>query len=215
MKILVLLWFFFVPWVWADDYAPITVWQTVPFIKGQDLCQFHDAYAHTGQATQRNLSGQLIEMLYAGAEPTQWVTLHVQITSGRTYNYQATGKPEKVMQAIATQWFTEFQHTQFPSKVKMGQRTLVLVGAPGVPISHTRSSASAQRACQSIQARLPTAEEYEFMASLGNSNQGIRTQGRVWALGADTVLAPDLPNPSPVRSEAEVRGSEIYYYCVR
>jgi hypothetical protein len=316
MKILVLLWFFFAPWVWADDYAPITVWQTVPFIKGQDLCQFHDAYAHTGQATQRNLSGQLMEMLYAGAEPTQlvalldaldrhtqqnraragagkgmdvllegslkasldarytrlqprtrnitffnpaplytlarelreqkrqgyldasmlgplnamaWgsysyapgckgdlvVTLHVQITSGRTYNYQATGKPEKVMQAIATQWFTEFQHTQFPSKVKMGQRTLVLVGAPGVPISYTRSSASAQRACQSIQARLPTAEEYEFMASLGNWNQGIRTQGRVWALGADTVLAPDLPNPSPVRSEAEVRGSEIYYYCVR
>jgi hypothetical protein len=316
VKFFALLLLLLTSWVRADHYTPITLWQTIPFIKGQDLCQFHDAYARSGQDTQKNLSSQLIQLLHAGAEPTQlvelldaldrhtqqnrarakagkgmdvllegslkasldarytklqprtrniaffnpaplyalarelreqkrqgyldasmlgplnamaWgtysfapgckgdlvVTLHIQVTSGRTYNYQAVGKPEKVMQAIATQLFAEFQHTQFPSKVKIGQRTLELVGAPGMPISHTSSSAAAQRTCQSIQTRLPSAEEYEFMASLGDWNQGIRIKGRVWALANDLVFAPDLPNPSPIRSEAEVRGSEIYYYCVR
>jgi hypothetical protein len=302
--------------VWADHYSPITVWQTVPFIKGQDLCQFQDAYGSTGQENQKNLSGQLIQLLGAGADPVQlvdlinaldqhtqqnreraragkgmdvllegslkaaldahytqlqprqrnitffnpaplyalardlrdekrqgyldasmlgklnamaWgtysyaptcrgdllVTLHIQVTSGRTYNYQAMGRPEQVMRAISQQLFAEFQHTQFPSKVQIGTRTLELVGAPGMPISETRSAEAAERSCKGIRARLPTAEEYEFMANLGDWNQGIRTVGRVWALANKMVLAPDLPNPSPIRTESEVRAHEIYYYCVR
>ena len=34
-------------WAWpaqADHYEPIAVWQTIPFIRGQDLCQYQDAY---------------------------------------------------------------------------------------------------------------------------------------------------------------------------
>lgn len=301
---------------WADDYSPIHVWPTVPFIKGQDLCQFQDAYGSTGLEAQKNLSQQLIELLSAGADPAQlvdlinaldrhtqlsreraragkgmdvllegslkasldaqytqkqlrqrnitffnpaplhalardlrdekrqgyldtsmlgklnamaWgtysfapnckgdlmVTLHIQVSSGRTYNYQAVGRPEAVMRAISVQWFTEFQHTQFPSKVTMGNRTLELVGAPGVPIGETSSAQAAERSCQGIKARLPTAQEYEFMANLGDWNQGIRTVGRVWALANNMVLAPELPNPSPIRTEAEVRARELYYYCVR
>lgn len=302
--------------VWADHYSPITVWQTVPFIKGQDLCQFHEAYSSTAQENQKNLSQQLIHLLNAGADPAQlldllnaldrstqlnrerasagkgmdvllegslkasldaqytklqprtrnitffnpapiyalardlrdqkrsgyldasmlgklnamaWgtysyaptckgdllVTLHIQVSSGLTYSYQARGRPDQVMRAISGQMFAEFQHTQFPSKVKMGHRTLELVGAPGVPISSTSSAAAAERTCQSIQARLPTAEEYEFMSNLGDWNQGVRTAGRVWALAHQMVLAPDLPNPSPIRTESEVRANELYYYCVR
>lgn len=302
--------------VWADHYSPITVWQTVPFIKGQDLCQFQDAYGSSGQEIQKNLSQQLIELLDAGADPGQlvdlinaldhntqlnreraragkgmdvmlegslkaaldarytqlqprqrnitffnpaplyalardlrdekrqgyldakmlgklnamaWgtysyaptckgdllVTLHIQVSSGRTYNYQAIGRPERVMQAISVQLFAEFQHTQFPSKVQMGNKTLELVGAPGVPISFTHSAQAAERICKDIQARLPTADEYEFMANLGDWNQGVRTVGRVWALAGKMVLAPELPNPSPIRTESEVRAHEIYFYCVR
>ena len=302
--------------VWADHYSPIMVWQTVPFIKGQDLCQFQEAYGTTTQENHKNLSQQLIQLINAGADPAQlvellnaldrntqinrerasagkgmdvllegslkasldaqytklqprqrnitffnpapiyalardlrdqkrqgyldasmlgklnamaWgtysyaptckgdlvVTLHIQVSTGRTYSYQAKGRPDQVMRAIGGQLFAEFQHTQFPSKVKMGQQTLELVGAPGVPISHTRSAAAAERTCQSIQARLPTAEEYEFMSNLGDWNQGVRTGGRVWALAKQMVLAPDLPNPSPIRPESEVRSNELYYYCVR
>jgi hypothetical protein len=119
------------------------------------------------------------------------------------------------MRVISTQLFAEFQHTQFPSKVKIGNRTLELVGAPGVPISYTHSAEAAERSCIGIQARLPTAEEYEFLSNLGDWNQGIRTEGRIWALANKMVLAPELPNPSPIRPENEVRASEIYYYCVR
>ena len=302
--------------VWADHYMPITVWQTVPFIQGQDLCQFQQAYGRTAQESQKKLSQQLVSLLNAGADPTQltdlihaldrytqqnrerastgkgmdvllegslkafldahythlqprnrnitffnpaplfalardlreekrqgyldasmlgklnamaWgtysyapackgdlvVTLHIQIASGRTYNYQAIGRPEQVMRAISGQLFTEFQHTQFPSKVQMGGQTLELVGAPGVPISYTQSAQAAERTCKGIQARLPTAEEYEFMANLGDWNQGIRTVGRIWALANQMVLAPELPNPSPIRTESEVRAQELYYYCVR
>lgn len=316
MKLTGLLTLLFCLPVFADHYSPITIWQTVPFIKGQDLCQFQEAYGSTAQENQKNLSQQLIHLLNAGADPSQlldllnamdrntqlnreratagkgmdvllegslkasldaqytkfqprlrniaffnpapiyalardlrdqkrqgyldasmlgklnamaWgtysyaptckgdllVTLHIQVTTGRTYSYQAKGRPDQVMRAISGQMFAEFQHTQFPSKVKMGNRTLELVGAPGVPISHTSTAEAAQRTCQSIQARLPTAEEYEFMANLGDWNQGVRTVGRVWALANKMVLAPELPNPSPVRTESEVRAHEIYYYCVR
>jgi len=316
MKFIGLLWLACCLPAWADHYSPITVWQTVPFIKGQDLCQFQDAYASTAQENHKNLSQQLIHLLNAGADPAQlldllnaldrntqlnreratagkgmdvllegslkasldaqytqlqprnrnitffnpapiyalardlrdekrqgyldagmlgklnamaWgtysyaptckgdllVTLHIQVTSGRTYNYQARGRPDQVMLAISSQLFAEFQHTQFPSKVKMGNRTLELIGAPGVPISHTSSAAAAERTCRSIQARLPTAEEYEFVSNLGDWNQGVRTVGRVWALANHMVLAPDLPNPSPIRPESEVRANELYYYCVR
>jgi hypothetical protein len=269
MKFIALAALFFGLPVWADHYSPIAVWQTVPFIKGQDLCQFQEAYGNTAQESQKKLSQQLVTLLHAGADPAQlidlihaldrhtqqnrerasagkgmdvllegslkafldaqytqlqprnrnitffnpapifalardvreekrqgfldasmlgklnamaWgtysyapsckgdlvVTLHIQITSGRTYNYQAIGRPEQVMRAISGQLFTEFQHTQFPSNVQMGSRTLELVGAPGAPISHTSSAQSAERACKGIQARLPTAQEYEFMANLGD-----------------------------------------------
>jgi hypothetical protein len=308
-------------WVWllpagADDHSPLHIWQTVPFLKGQDLCQFQDAFGSNAQEAHKNLSQQLINLLYAGADPAQllelmqaldrdtqqnraraaagngmdvllegslkaaldaryaqmqprvrnitffnpapiyavarelrdqkrqgyldasmlgplnamaWgtysyapackgdlvVTLHIQVISGRTYNYQATGKPDQVMQVLGAQLFTAFQHTQFPSKVKMGQRSLELVGAPGVPIGQTTSAAAAERSCLSIQARLPAVDEYEYLAHLGDWNQGVALQGRVWALSHNQVLVPDLPNPSPVRTPSEVQSKDIHYYCVR
>jgi hypothetical protein len=239
MKFIGLLWLACCLPAWADHYSPITVWQTVPFIKGQDLCQFQDAYGSTAQENHKNLSQQLIHLLNAGADPAQlvdllnaldrntqlnreratagkgmdvllegslkasldaqytklqprnrnitffnpapiyalardlrdekrqgyldagmlgklnamaWgtysyaptckgdllVTLHIQVTSGRTYNYQARGRPDQVMLAISSQLFAEFQHTQFPSKVKMGNRTLELIGTPGAPADGRR-----------------------------------------------------------------------------
>lgn len=85
-------------------------------------------------------------------------TLHIQVSSGRTYNAQVQGRPELVMPPISTQLFAEFQHSQFPSQVQIGHRTLELVGAPSVPISHTRSAQAAERTWKRIQTRLPTAD---------------------------------------------------------
>lgn len=301
----------------ADHYDPITVWQTIPFIRGQDLCQYQDAYGRTTSEAQTQLTRQLVTLLHAGSDASQlpalletidtltqrsrekategkgmdvllegslkahldalyqrtqprernvtfynpaplfslatelreqkrqgyldakslgklnaiaWgtysfapdcrgevvVTLHIQVSSGRNYSYQGVGRPHLVMQPISDRIFAEFQHTMFPSRVAMGKKTLELVGAPGRPISHVYAPDLAVRACSSVNARLPTREEYEFLSSLGDWNKGVRITGRVWALNDAEVLAPDLPNPSPVRQASEFGSRhEFYYFCVR
>ena len=144
------------------------------------------------------------------------VTLHVDLTCGNSYHFQAQGFPEQVMQSIGQQVFDTFQQTQFPSKVKMGQKQLELVGAPGATIGKAPTPRSAEMACKAIQARLPTEEEYEYLSNLGDGNGGVTcTRGKLWAMAANMVMAPDLRNPSPVRPASEFPGQEFSYYCVR
>lgn len=144
------------------------------------------------------------------------VTLHIDLTCGNTYHYQAQGFPEQVMQSIGQQVFDTFQQTQFPSKIKMGQRSLELLGSPGGAIGTAPTPQSAEKACHAMQARLPTAEEYEYLSNLGDWNGGVTcARGKLWAMANDKVMAPDLPNPSPVRSVSEFPGQNFSYYCVR
>jgi len=144
------------------------------------------------------------------------VTLHVDLTCGHTYHFQAQGFPEQVMQNIGQQIFETFQQTQFPSKVKIGTKNLELVGAPGTTIGKAPSTRSAEMACKAIQARLPTADEYEYLSNLGDWNGGVYcSRNKLWAMEGNKVMAPDLPNPSPIRPMTEFPGQEFSYYCVR
>lgn len=144
------------------------------------------------------------------------VTLHIDLTCGNTYHFQAQGFPEQVMQSIGQQVFDTFQQTQFPSKIKMGQRSLELLGSPGGAIGRAPSPRSAEMACKAMQARLPTEEEYEYLSNLGDWNGGVTcSRGKLWAMAGNMVMAPDLPNPSPVRSVSEFPGQDFSYYCVR
>jgi len=144
------------------------------------------------------------------------VTLHIDLTCGYTFHFQAQGFPEQVMQNIGQQIFETFQQTQFPSKVKIGSKYLELVGAPGASIGRAPSPRSAEMACKAIQARLPTEEEYEYLSNLGDWNGGVTcSRNKLWAMEGNKVMAPDLPNPSPVRSVAEFPGQHFHYYCVR
>ena len=144
------------------------------------------------------------------------VTLHVDLTCGHTYHFQAQGFPEQVMQNIGQQIFETFQQTQFPSKVKIGSKYLELVGAPGATIGKAPSPRSAEMACKAIQARLPNADEYEYLSNLGDWNGGVTcSRGKLWAMEGNKVMAPDLPYPSPIRSVSEFPGQEFSYYCVR
>lgn len=144
------------------------------------------------------------------------VTLHIDLTCGNTYHFQAQGFPEQVMQNIGQQIFETFQQTQFPSKVKIGGKHLELLGSPGASIGRAPSPRSAEMACKGIQARLPTAEEYEYLSNLGDWNGGVTcSRNKLWAMENNKVMAPDLPNPSPVRSVSEFPGQEFSYYCVR
>ena len=144
------------------------------------------------------------------------VTVHVDLSCGNTYHFQAQGFPEQVMQSIGAQIFETFQQTQFPSKLKIGNKQLELVGAPGSGVSVAPTPRSAEMACKAIQARLPTEDEYEYLSNVGDWNGGVTcSRNKLWAMENNMVMAPDLRNPSPVRSVAEFPGQVFSYYCVR
>lgn len=300
----------------AEALPALRIWPTVPFIRGQDLCTYQDAYGRSGAEVQAAMSRELRLMLQLGADPVQamqalstmddltarlrhratngmgmdvllegtfkasldqlyrqnqpkqrnvgffnagalqdqvrelreqkrqgyldvrqlndlnaiaWgtyayapqckgelvVTLHIQTTCGETFNYQSRGQPAAVMQGIASQVFTQFQSTRFPSRVKIGNRVLELVGAPGAPIGRAASTEMAQAACASIQARLPTVEEYQYLEALGNWNGGVCISRGIWALADRKIISLELMRPSPVRNADEIHTDEIQYYCVR
>jgi hypothetical protein len=143
------------------------------------------------------------------------VTLHLEDKDGETYSFQGQGLPQSVMQSLAGQVFEYFQRTKFPSKVSMGKSSLEVLGAPGAAFAHTPDTASAERVCKQMTGRLPTAQELEYVNALGDWNGGITLRNDIWALQNNMVYAPDLPNPSPVRTADEIRGQAIHFYCVR
>jgi hypothetical protein len=142
--------------------------------------------------------------------------VHVDLSCGNTYHFQAQGFPEQVMQNIGVQIFETFHQTQFPSKLKIGTKQLELVGAPGTGVSVAPSPKSAEMACMAIQARLPTEHEYEYLSNVGDWNGGVNcSRNKLWAMANNMVMAPDLRNPSPVRPVADFPGQVFSYYCVR
>jgi hypothetical protein len=144
------------------------------------------------------------------------VTLHIDLSCGVTYNFQAKGLPDELMASMGHQIFDTFQKTQFPSKIKIGKRTVELIGAPNGSLGVAPSPKSAEMACKALKARLPSADEYEYLSNLGDWNGGVAcTRGKLWAMDGGMVMAPDLPNPSPVRSVSEFPGQNFSYYCVR
>ena len=144
------------------------------------------------------------------------VTVHVDLSCGHTYHFQAQGFPEQVMQSIGVQIFETFQRTQFPSKIKIGNQQLELVGSPGSGVGRAPSPRSAEMACKAVNARLPTEDEYDYLSNVGDWNGGVTcARGKLWAMANNKVMAPDLRNPSPVRSATEFPGQDFSYYCVR
>jgi hypothetical protein len=143
------------------------------------------------------------------------VTLHIELGSGASHSFQAQGRPESVMTAVAAQMFKQAQRTVFPSVVNMGKKSLTLLGAPGSPIGMAPTPAVAEAACAASRGRLPLWDEYEFLSALGEWSGGVALDHSFWALADGHVLAPDLRNPSPVRHPEDVNSNEIYFYCVR
>lgn len=143
------------------------------------------------------------------------VTIHIELNNGTTVSFQAQGKPETVMSAIAADIVRHFQRTTFPTVVMMGDKALILLGAAGKPINVAPTSLIAERSCALIKARLPTVDEYEFLSILGDWNNGVSLDHMLWALSGNRVLNPDTRNPTPVRTPAEVNHMPVNFYCVR
>ena len=143
------------------------------------------------------------------------VTIHIILHSGEQISFQGQGKPQVVMSQIGSKMFEQFQRTQFPSRVRMGSRSLELVGAPGAPVDSAPSPELAEQSCEMMDARLPTHTEYEYLSMLGDWNGGVGLGNKRWALADGFILAPDLRNPTPVRRPWHVNDRSFMYYCVR
>jgi len=296
--------------------STLTLWPTIPFIRGQDLCQYQDAYGRSRSASRKEMIVQVFQLMAMGAEtrdavqaisiiaklitqqrqlarvgagmdvtlesvikasldqtyrevqprerklsffnPTTLIellnalreqhrqeqvdatqlarlsgiawgtysygpscnndillTLHVTLHSGKSLNFSARGDPDWAANAIADKLFRQFQATHFPSVVNVNGKALTLVGAPGSPVSHAPTPALAEKTCAGVKARLPTWEEYEMLAMLGDWHGGVSLNHNVWSLSGGKVLTPNLRNPSPVRQPEEARGEDLHFYCVR
>jgi len=65
-KALLLVLFCFSSWVSAA--GSVTLWPTIPFIRGQDLCQYQDAYGRSRSELGAEMTNQLMELIKVGAD---------------------------------------------------------------------------------------------------------------------------------------------------
>lgn len=143
------------------------------------------------------------------------VTLQLIGKNGTTESFLGRGQPQYVMSQIASQIFSKFQATQFPSQIKVGKNQLTLIGGMNGSVDTAPTSELAVEFCQTLDARLPTAKELEILDGYGDWSGGISLEGKYWALDDNMVYAPHLKNPSPIRKPWEVNAEEVSYYCVQ
>lgn len=145
------------------------------------------------------------------------VTLHMIGRDGAETSYIGHGKPAVVMSQIASRMFEDFQRTKFPTTLKIGKKTLTLLGAMNGSVEKTFSPQNAERACDTLDGRLPTGTELEMIDAYGDWSGGVSINNAIWALADDYVYAPHLRNPTPVRHKSQVNNPEdgYSYYCVQ
>jgi hypothetical protein len=143
------------------------------------------------------------------------VTLHLVGRNGDIESYVGQGTPAIVMSQIASEIFTQFQRTQFPSEIKVGNNTITLLGGLSGSVDKVESARIAEKSCATINARLPNQTQLEILASYGDWSGGISFNEKVWAMSNNKVYASHLHSSTPVKDAEEINADEIYYYCVR
>lgn len=143
------------------------------------------------------------------------VTLHLIGKDGASESFIGRGRPEIVMSQIASELFTRFQRTQFPSTVRIGNRMLTLVGGLNGSVDRVHSPRLAQQACETLDARLPNQTELELLDARGDWSGGVSLNNETWAMPNGKIYAPYLRNPTPVRDPWQVNAKVFLYYCVR
>lgn len=145
------------------------------------------------------------------------VTVTLVGRDGQTFTYIGEGKPSVVMSQIASEMFTQFQRTNFPTTLRVGTRTIELIGGFNGSVDQARTPRQAEQACQTLGGRLPNQFEYEMISGYGDWSGGVSLgNGRtVWAMSGNKVYHPGLMNPTPVRSVSQVNAKIFSYYCVR
>lgn len=144
------------------------------------------------------------------------VTLHLVGKDGQTESFIGAGKADTVMGQIASDIFVRFQRTQFPSTIRVGSYLLTLIGGFNESVDNAPTAQIAEKACLTLDARLPTSSELEILNAYGDWSGGVSLNNKVWALSDGYVYVPYMRNPSPVRSQTSITLSDgVLYYCVK
>ena len=143
------------------------------------------------------------------------VTVTLVGRNGETETFMGEGKPGYVMSQIASRMFERFQRTNFPTQLRVGSRTITLVGALNGSVDTVNDVYTAKMACETLDARLPNKTELEMISAYGDWSGGVSIGRSVWAIANGKVYHPLLRNPSPARSPWEVNAKEFKYYCIR
>ena len=296
-------------------HAQLSLWPTIPFVRGADLCQFSESYGQTRQETIRESAGLAMDLMSSGATGAEalrilvkldelvdknrelarrgygldvtlesslragvdelyrqltprskkilfthaaplvevvdairagqrpgrldnallerlsgfaygsysyapgcrgdlLVTLTVITHGGVTQTFSAQNRPERVMGDIAARLFEAYQRTSFPTTLRVRNRQLTIVGGLNGSVDRARSTEQAEMACETLDARLPTKEEYEAISLYGDWSGGISLNDGTWALAGNRVYHAPF-HTMPVRQPWEVNATEYLYYCVR
>jgi hypothetical protein len=143
------------------------------------------------------------------------VTLHMIGRDGTSESFEGTGHPSTVMSQIASEIFTLYQRTSFPSVVKVGRRHIELIGGFNGSVDVASSPEIAEQACETLGGRLPNQMELELLDGYGDWSGGVSINDKVWAMANGNVYHPRLRNPTPVRHRTQVNDTSFLYYCVR
>ncbi|MBY0518123.1 MAG: hypothetical protein K2P81_14540 [Bacteriovoracaceae bacterium] len=142
------------------------------------------------------------------------VTLTVITKGGKTETFMATNKPEYVMGDIASRMFEAYQRTTFPTTLRYRDSKITLLGGLNGSVDRARTTEQAEMACETLDARLPTKEEYEGISMYGDWSGGVSLNDGTWALAGGLVYHAPF-HDYPVRKPWEVNETEYLYYCVK
>ncbi len=145
------------------------------------------------------------------------VTLTLLGKRGQTETFIGSGRPAVVMSQIASRLFERFQRTQFPSRVRLGNRTVTLVGGMNGSVDKVPHLETARMACQTQDARLPTTTELKLLDAYGDWSGGVSLAGAVWVVENAPGGELKLYHPELRRDVAtwETNERSYTYYCVR
>jgi hypothetical protein len=143
------------------------------------------------------------------------VTLSVMNRNSEIETFQANGSPQNVMGYLAEEVFKHYQKTQFPSTINNGGKALTIVGALNGDVAQVVGTRAAVAACDSLQARLPTEQEYMILEAYGAWDGGLDLGRTPWAMDRGYVFHPVMRNPSPVFPETNLNDKTFNYVCVR
>lgn len=161
-----------------------------------------DLFAFGTYSMSPNCNGNLI------------VTLSIINKDGLTKEYIGSGPPSTVMSQVASRVFEDFQRTNFPSEIRIGNQVKTLIGGLNGAIDSTMYLEEAEGICESLGARLPNSKEYKVINSYGSWSGGITLGRKIWAMKFPNVFVPYFQR-APVRSYSQVNDKKYYYTCIK